>query len=63
MADHDNNARQRKALSHGLSKKALWEQEAIVQGFMDKLMRNFHRFAEHVRLSILSNGTTLPLSM
>ncbi|RDW63899.1 cytochrome P450-9 [Coleophoma crateriformis] len=46
MADHANHARQRKALSHGFSKKALWEQEDIVQGFVDKLMKNFHGFAE-----------------
>lgn len=30
MADHDNHARQRKALSHRFSKKALWEQEEII---------------------------------
>ena len=46
MADHDNHARQRKALSHGFSKKALWEQEDIVQDFVTKLINNVHRFAE-----------------
>jgi cytochrome P450 len=46
MADHDNHARQRKALSHGFSKKALWEQEDIIQGFVDKLIINLHEFAE-----------------
>lgn len=46
MADHDNHARQRKALSHGFSKKALWEQEIIIQGFVAKLMGNIHRFSE-----------------
>ena len=46
MADHDNHARQKKALSHGFSKKALWEQENIIQSFVDKLTRNFHGFAE-----------------
>ncbi|KAF9891098.1 hypothetical protein FE257_005034 [Aspergillus nanangensis] len=46
MADHDNHARQRKALSHGFSKKALWEQEKIIQEFVTKLMGNIHRFAE-----------------
>lgn len=46
MADQENHARQRKALSHGFSKKALWEQEDIIQEFVDKLMTNFHGFAE-----------------
>lgn len=45
MADHDNHARQRKALSHGFSKQALWSQEDIVNGFVTKLMANFERFA------------------
>lgn len=46
MADHDNHARQRKALSHGFSKKALWDQEEIVQEFVTKLMGNIRRFAK-----------------
>lgn len=46
MADHKTHARQRKALSHGFSKKALWEQEGIVQEFVDKLMSRFRGFAE-----------------
>lgn len=46
MADHDTHARQRKALSFGFSKKALWEQEDIVQEFVTKLMGNFNRFAQ-----------------
>jgi len=45
MSDHDNHARQRKALSYGFSKKALWEQEDIIHEFVDKLMNNFHDFA------------------
>jgi cytochrome P450 len=45
MADHDTHARQRKALSYGLSKKALWEQEDIMQEYVDKLMGNFQTFA------------------
>lgn len=46
MSDRDNHARQRKALSHGFSKKALWEQEDTVQGFIDLLIRRIHEFAE-----------------
>lgn len=45
MADHDNHARQRKALSHGFSKKALWEQEEIIPGFVNNLMNNSYGFA------------------
>lgn len=46
MADHANHARQKKALSHGFSKRSLWEQEDIVQEFVGKLMSHFHGFAE-----------------
>ena len=46
MADQENHARQRKALSHGFSKKALWEQEPIVNGFVTKLMDNIHGFVQ-----------------
>lgn len=41
MADHDTHARQRKALSYGFSKKALWEQEGIMQDYVDKLQNKF----------------------
>jgi cytochrome P450 len=46
MADRDTHARQRKALSHGFSRRALWDQEATVQGFVDKLMDRIHLYAE-----------------
>jgi len=46
MADTKTHARQRKALSYGFSKQALWAQEGIVQGFVDKLQGNFRRFSE-----------------
>ncbi|KAF2836757.1 cytochrome P450 [Patellaria atrata CBS 101060] len=45
MADHATHARQRKALSFGFSKQALWSQESIVNEFVTKLMNNFHNFA------------------
>lgn len=45
MADRENHARQRKALSYGFSKRALWEQEDIMNEFIGKLMQNFQRFA------------------
>jgi cytochrome P450 len=47
MADHDTHARQRKALSYGFSKKALWEQEGIMQEYVDKLLKNFWKFTEN----------------
>lgn len=46
MADRENHARQKKALSYGFSKQALWAQEPIVQEFVDKLMLNFKRLAQ-----------------
>ncbi|CAK7224952.1 hypothetical protein SCUCBS95973_005693 [Sporothrix curviconia] len=46
MADRDNHARQRKALSYGFSKKALWEQESLIQHFIDLLMVRLHGFAQ-----------------
>lgn len=46
MADTKTHARQRKALSYGFSKQALWAQEGIIQDFVDKLQGNFRRFAE-----------------
>ncbi|KXJ94060.1 cytochrome P450 [Microdochium bolleyi] len=46
MSDRENHARQRKALSHGFSKKALWEQEATVHEFIDLLVNRVHAFAE-----------------
>lgn len=46
MAGRENHARQRKALSYGFSKQALWAQEDIVQGFVSKLQDNFDRYAQ-----------------
>ena len=45
MADHDTHARQRKALSYGFSKKALHEQEDIMQEYVNKLQKNFWKFS------------------
>jgi cytochrome P450 len=46
MADRTTHARQRKALSHGFSKRALWEQEGIVQGFVDMFINRVHEYAQ-----------------
>lgn len=46
MADRDTHARQRKALSHGFSRRALWDQEATVQAFINILVDRVHAFAE-----------------
>jgi cytochrome P450 len=45
MADDDNHARQRRALSHSFSQKALQEQEYIVKRYVDQLISNMHRMA------------------
>lgn len=46
MADDDNHARQRRALSHSFSQKALLEQEYIVQRYVDQFIANLKRMAE-----------------
>lgn len=43
MADDDNHARQRRALSHSFSQKALVEQEYIVKRYVDQLIENLKR--------------------
>ena len=40
-----DHSRQRKALSHGFSKKAVLEQESIVQEYIDKFMDKMHAHA------------------
>ena len=45
MADDDNHARQRRALSHSFSQKALQEQEYIVKRYVDQLIDNMKRMA------------------
>lgn len=45
MADDDNHARQRRALSHSFSQKALTEQEYIVRRYVDMLIENMHGMA------------------
>lgn len=46
MSDDDNHARQRRALAHSFSQKALLEQEDIVKRYVDQLMANLTRMAE-----------------
>lgn len=45
MADDDNHARQRRALSHSFSQKALVDQEYIVKRYVDQLIVNMKRMA------------------
>jgi cytochrome P450 len=40
MADDENHARQRRALAHSFSQKALMEQEDIIQGYVTSLIKN-----------------------
>lgn len=46
MADDANHARQRRALSHSFSERALKEQEYIIQSYIDKLISNLGRMAD-----------------
>lgn len=46
MADDENHARQRRALSHSFSQKALSEQEYIVKRYVDQLIRCMYGMAE-----------------
>lgn len=45
MADDANHTRQRRALSHAFSQKALLEQEPIIRGYVDLLIRKLTPFA------------------
>ncbi|KAL5362254.1 cytochrome P450 [Aspergillus floccosus] len=45
MSDDNNHARQRRALSHSFSERALKEQEHIIQMYVDKLIQNLKRMA------------------
>lgn len=46
MADDANHTRQRRALAHSFSEKALKEQEYIIQHYIDKLIANFSHMAD-----------------
>ncbi|KAF7563220.1 hypothetical protein G7046_g917 [Stylonectria norvegica] len=46
MADDSNHARQRRALSHAFSQKALLEQESIIRGYVDLFVEKLKPFAE-----------------
>jgi len=46
MADEANHPRQRRALAHAFSKRALYEQEPILLGYVEKFISNMKRFAE-----------------
>ncbi|CAK4031919.1 Cytochrome P450 [Lecanosticta acicola] len=47
MADDENHARQRRALSHAFSQKALLEQEYIVKSYVDQLIDHMKRMVEN----------------
>ena len=46
MADEANHPRQRRALAHAFSQKALMEQEPILQGYVKKFITNLRRLAQ-----------------
>lgn len=45
MADDQNHTRQRRALAHSFSERALRDQEYIIQHYVDKLVESFQRMA------------------
>lgn len=45
MADDENHARQRRALAHSFSQKALLEQEDIIQDYVTKFVKNLKRMS------------------
>ena len=45
MANDEDHARQRRALSHSFSQKALLEQEPIVKGYVDSFIKNLTRMS------------------
>lgn len=45
MADDDNHTRQRRALAHAFSQKALLEQESIIRGYVDLFVEKLKPFA------------------
>lgn len=45
MAGDSDHSRQRRALSHAFSQKALLEQESIIRGYVDLLIEKMKPFA------------------
>jgi cytochrome P450 len=45
MAGDEEHARQRRALSHAFSQKALLEQESIIKGYVDMFIERLTPFA------------------
>jgi len=55
MAGDQDHARQRRALSHAFSTKALLEQESIITGYIDvfsNIMKDFAKKRDLVNVSI-----------
>ncbi|KAB5539232.1 averantin oxidoreductase [Coniochaeta sp. 2T2.1] len=64
MADDSNHARQRRALAHAFSQKALLEQESIIRGYVDLLIEKLKPYAksgEPVNLCDWLNFTTFDI--
>lgn len=64
MSDDANHTRQRRALSHCFSERALKEQEYIIQHYVDKLIENFRRLSntgEELNLVNWLNFTTFDI--
>ncbi|KAJ5629466.1 hypothetical protein N7528_003123 [Penicillium herquei] len=64
MADDNNHSRQRRALSHSFSERALRDQEYIIQHYVDKLIESCKRMAtsaEELNLVNWLNFTTFDI--
>lgn len=64
MSDDANHTRQRRALAHSFSERALKEQEYIIQHHVDSLIKNFKRMAgtgEELNLVNWLNFTTFDI--
>lgn len=59
MAGDEDHARQRRALSHAFSTKALLEQEAIITGYIDVFSNIMKEFAETSQLVNVSVRTKI----
>jgi cytochrome P450 len=64
MAGDDEHARQRRALSHAFSQKALLEQESIIRGYVDLFIERLKPYAasgEKVDMCNWYNWTTFDI--
>ena len=64
MSDDINHARQRRALAHAFSQKALIEQEELIMGYVNAFIKNLDRLAaNHTKANMVNwfNFTTFDI--